>query len=274
MELHLVLPNLWGFGLTKVGIATNSSIRVALTHIPGCIYLQGSFDSINRGGLDVRINLHCHSILSDGVLLPSEIMQRVAVMGFDALAITDHVDASNIEVTISSLLELVREQPNDWGIPLLVGVELTHVAPQSIAKLARRARTLGAEVIVVHGETPVEPVAPGTNRAAIASPDVDILAHPGFITSEEARLAAERGCLIEITTRHGHSLTNGHVAHVCREANARMVVNSDAHTPSDFVTLEFAQRVARGAGLTTVEAWNATVTEPHVVLEKVLAARQ
>ena len=45
-----------------------------------------------------RIDLHTHSIFSDGELLPSELARRADVLGHKALAITDHVDASNIEV--------------------------------------------------------------------------------------------------------------------------------------------------------------------------------
>lgn len=221
-----------------------------------------------------RIDLHTHSILSDGSLLPSELLRRAAVLGHGAVAITDHADASNMEGIIAGLRRVLWQQPGDFNLQLIVGVELTHVAPYSIAPLARRAKELGAEIVVVHGETIVEPVAPGTNLAAITSPDVDLLAHPGFLTAEEARLAAQRGCLIEITARKGHSLTNGHVACVCREAGAQWVVDTDAHDPSDLITLEMAQHVAAGAGLSVEEALAATITNPHALLERVLRARR
>ena len=220
-----------------------------------------------------RIDFHTHSLLSDGALLPSELLRRVAVLDYAALAISDHADASNLSQVIDSLHRLLREQPNDFETQLLVGVELTHVGPASIGKLARQAKECGAEVVVVHGETIVEPVAPGTNRAAIESPDVDVLAHPGFITPEEATLAARRGCYVEITTRKGHSLTNGHVARVCREAGAALVVNSDSHEPSDLPSFAFACQVAAGAGLTEAEVYAATVTHPQALLARVLAAR-
>jgi len=220
-----------------------------------------------------RIDLHTHSLLSDGVLLPSELLRRAAVLDYAALAISDHADASNLGWIIDSLHRLLCEQPHDFGVELLVGVELTHVAPTSIAKLARQAKERGAEVVVVHGETIVEPVAPGTNRAAVESPDVDVLAHPGFITLEEAALAAQRGCYIEITTRKGHSLTNGHVARVCREAGAAVVVNSDSHEPSDLPSFAFARDVAAGAGLSEAEVYAATVTNPQALVARILAAR-
>jgi len=103
--------------------------------------------------------------------------------------------------------------------------------------------------VVVHGETIAEPVAPGTNRAALDA-DIDILAHPGFISIDDVMTAAKKGIFLEITARKGHSLTNGYVAQLAKEHGAKMVLNSDAHIPSDLVTLEWAKKVAMGAGLT------------------------
>lgn len=127
---------------------------------------------------------------------------------------------------------------------------------------------------MVHGETLVEPVAPGTNRAAIDAPDVDVLAHPGMITVEEARDAAARGCLVEITTKPGHALSNGHVARVCREAGAAMVVNSDAHGPGDIARLSWSQTVAAAAGLSPEEVQAATITHPQRFVQQILARRR
>jgi histidinol phosphatase-like PHP family hydrolase len=87
-------------------------------------------------------------------------------------------------------------------------------------------------------------------------------------------MAASRGCYVEITTRQGHSLTNGHVARTCQQAGAQMVLNSDAHSPGDFVTLEFAQKVARGAGLSDAEAVAATVDHPSAILNEIMKRRQ
>ncbi len=44
-----------------------------------------------------RLDLHVHSLFSDGVLLPSEILRRAAAKGYGAVAITDHADASNLD---------------------------------------------------------------------------------------------------------------------------------------------------------------------------------
>jgi len=221
-----------------------------------------------------RIDLHMHTILSDGVLLPSELLRRADAMGYRAVAITDHVDAGNMEDVIKTLMRIGRYQADDFGLLFLVGVELTHVGPDSIAPLARRAKDLGADIVLVHGETPVEPVAPGTNRAAIDCGAVDLLAHPGFLTPCEARAAAVRGCYIEITARQGHSLTNGHVARVCQAEGAPMVVNTDTHEPDDLITLEMARRVALGAGLPSDLADSAVASNPAALVERIIARRR
>jgi len=220
-----------------------------------------------------RIDFHVHSFFSDGVLLPSEILRRAAAMGHRALAITDHADASNLDGLASCLRRFARLQEGDFPLEFLVGVELTHVAPSSIAPLARRARELGADLVLVHGETPVEPVLPDTNRAAVECPEVDLLAHPGFLTPEEATLAAKHDIILELTSRRGHCLTNGHVARVARAAGAKLVVNTDTHDPSDLITQEMARLVAAGAGLTDDEVEVATMTNPGALLARLLSRR-
>jgi histidinol phosphatase-like PHP family hydrolase len=220
-----------------------------------------------------RIDLHTHSLLSDGALVPSEMLRRVAVLGYDALAITDHADASNLDELVAQLARFLREGATGFGVTFIPGIELTHVPPARIAPLARRARQLGARIVVVHGETPREPVAPGTNRAALECPDVDILAHPGFITEEEAALAAANGVLLEITARGGHNITNGHVVRVGRAVGARWIVNTDTHSPADMIDQDHARIIALGAGLTEEEAHRALVTTPQELVAKSLAPR-
>jgi histidinol phosphatase-like PHP family hydrolase len=217
-----------------------------------------------------RIDLHVHSFLSDGVLLPSDLLRRVFVKGYRAIAITDHADASNMEELITSLMRFARQQEGDFPLTFIPGVELTHVAPRSIAPLAWRAKELGASLVLIHGETISEPVRLGTNRAAVECPAVDILAHPGFITLEEARLAAENDIYLEITSHKGHCLTNGHVANIARQTGARLVVNTDTHTPRDMIDQEMARRVAAGAGLNETEVEAATVTNPQTLVQRAM----
>lgn len=198
------------------------------------------------------IDLHTHSIFSDGELVPSELVRRAAVTGYRAIAITDHADHSNIDFIIPRIVKVCEKISDAYSIKAIPGIEITHVPPDSIFELTREARKMGAKIIVVHGETIVEPVIPGTNLAAIKSP-IDILAHPGLITEEEVRLCSENSVFLEISARHGHSLTNGHVVKLARKFKAGLVLNTDAHGPQDLINKEMARRIAAGAGMSNEE---------------------
>jgi histidinol phosphatase-like PHP family hydrolase len=196
------------------------------------------------------IDLHTHTFFSDGELVPAEHLRRVEVLDYRAVAITDHADSSNMDFIIPRIVKAAADLNRYSKTRLIAGIELTHVPPEMFAELTRKARELGAGIVVAHGETVMEPVRPGTNRAAIEA-GVDILSHPGFITDEDAKLAADRGVFLEITGRKGHSLTNGYVAAKAVKHGAKMAVNADAHGPGDFLTARMAEIVALGAGLST-----------------------
>lgn len=194
------------------------------------------------------IDLHTHTVYSDGALIPAELARRAQAVGYQALAFTDHVDHSNLEHVLSCLLRMVRDYSLHSGMELLAGVELTHVPPPLIHDLTSKARDLGAQIVVAHGETLVEPVPTGTNHAAIRA-GVDILAHPGLITHADVQMAQEKKVYLEITTRHGHSLTNGHVLSLARAHRAQLLINNDAHAPGDLVTKDMRKKIALGAGM-------------------------
>ncbi len=198
------------------------------------------------------IDFHTHTVFSDGELIPAELARRAKVAGYRALAMTDHADSSNIDIILENIRRFAKNHGHFFDIDVFAGVELTHVPPGLIGEMADHARKSGAQIVVVHGETIVEPVAEGTNLAAIEA-KVDVLAHPGLITDVEVKLAAEYGVCLEITTRKGHSLTNGHVAALARKHGAKLVINNDAHAPGDLVGLEMRRKIALGAGLTIEE---------------------
>ena len=198
------------------------------------------------------IDFHTHTVFSDGELIPAELARRAKIAGYRAMAMTDHADASNIEIILENVHRFAKKHGHFFDIDIFSGVELTHVPPGLIGEMVVQARELGAQIVVVHGETIVEPVAEGTNLSAIEA-KVDVLAHPGLITEVEVKLAAEYGVHLEITTRKGHSLTNGHVVSLARKFGAKLVINNDAHAPSDLVSKEMRRKIALGAGMTPQE---------------------
>jgi len=193
------------------------------------------------------IDLHMHTFLSDGVLVPSELARRAAMKGYRAMAITDHVDMANAGEVIGQIVRFCGSYRGQ--VTVIPGAEITHVPPGMYAEVARICRLAGARALVAHGESIVEPVEPGTNRAAIEA-GVDVLAHPGLISEQDALLAAERGVALEISGRAGHSLANGHVAAMARRTGARLVFDTDAHAPNDLMDMDTARKVASGAGMT------------------------
>ncbi|MCL5126757.1 MAG: histidinol phosphate phosphatase domain-containing protein [Deltaproteobacteria bacterium] len=199
------------------------------------------------------IDFHTHTIFSDGVLIPSELVRRAEVCGYRAIGLTDHVDASNLDFVVSRIVKVAKELNRRTKIFVIPGVEITHAPPDEIAELIAEARNLGAALIITHGESPVEPVAPGTNHAAILA-ETDILAHPGLLSTDDAILAKQKKVFLEITSRAGHSLTNGHVFRVASETGAQLVLSTDTHTPDNLITPQKAELVLRGSGMSKSDA--------------------
>lgn len=197
-------------------------------------------------------NLHAHTFLSDGDLLPSEVAVRYQDKGYKVIAITDHADYSNIKQTAKAIVEFCRRWPRNSGIKVLPGIELTHLPPEQFKPLANLARKEGIKIIIAHGETPVEPVAKNTNHLALMA-DIDILAHPGLISDEDTKLAKERGIFLEVTSRNGHNRTNVHVITQARKFGAKLILNNDSHTPEDIISPVELIKVGLDSGLTQNE---------------------
>ena len=221
-----------------------------------------------------RIEFHTHSLFSDGMLLPAEIIHTAAQKGLAGIAITDHVDPSNLKLVMNAMNEFIKECEGRFEIPFIPGVELSYVDPKKILHYAEQAKKLGAKVVIVHGETPAEDVPKGTNKAGVSGKGiVDILAHPGFITEEEVGIAKENNIYLEITSKKGHSLTNGHVAKLAQKIGAKMLVASDMHAPEDLIDQATAFKVAKAAGLSEAEALKVIIDNPKVLYLRITASK-
>jgi len=67
-----------------------------------------------------------------GELIPSELVRRAETLGYRAIAITDHVDFTNIE-HIMKCISKAKYLEDVLDIKILPGVELTHVPPAKIS---------------------------------------------------------------------------------------------------------------------------------------------
>lgn len=219
-------------------------------------------------------DFHSHTSISDGSLSPIELIRRAQVMDHKAIALTDHAGIGYLERIIREVAEDCALARAHWDILAIPGVELTHIPSHAIADAARRAKELGAWLVVVHGESIIEPVEKGTNIAALQCPYVDILAHPGLITIEEAKLAATTGVFLEISARKGHSLSNGHIFQTARLAGAKLLLNSDAHDEQDLLSPHLAHQIALGAGLSEDEVYEILENNPHALLKRLPIPKQ
>ncbi len=213
-------------------------------------------------------DFHTHTSLSDGVLSPIELIRRALINNYRAVALTDHASPGEMSRIIQETAEACALARSHWDILAIPGIELTHVPAGAIAEAARRAKELGAWIVVVHGETIVEPVEEGTNLAALQSPDVNILAHPGLIRPEEVKLAATNGIFLEISARKGHSLTNGYIASLAQQLGAKLLLNSDAHHEEDLLTASLADAIGHGTGLGHAACQELLTTNPEALIKR------
>jgi len=213
-------------------------------------------------------DFHTHTLLSDGEFSPIELIRRALVNGYHTVALTDHASVGELPRIIQETTEVCALARSHWNILAIPGIELTHVPAHAIAEAAKKAKELGAWIVVVHGETIVEPVEKGTNLAALHSPHVDILAHPGLLSLEEAQLAATNGIFLEISARKGHCLTNGLVASLAQQVGAKLLLNSDAHSAYDLLTSSLADAIAHGTSLNDAACRQMLNLNPQALIKK------
>jgi putative hydrolase len=199
------------------------------------------------------VDLHVHSLLSDGLYFPMELARRAQMKGYAVMAITDHVDTSNISRVVPEVVKVTAEiNRRVKEIRVIPGAEVTHPPAGSIKELVKEARNLGAKIVLVHGETLAEPVVPGTNRKALEA-GIDILAHPGLISEVDFLFAKKQGVRLEISARKGHCVSNGYLVGLWRRLGGQLVIDTDGHHEDDLFTEAKYFNVGMGAGLTRRE---------------------
>uniref|UniRef100_A0A831TBV8 Histidinol phosphate phosphatase domain-containing protein n=1 Tax=Thermorudis peleae TaxID=1382356 RepID=A0A831TBV8_9BACT len=219
-------------------------------------------------------DFHTHTFYSDSELSPVELARRAVERGYRAIALTDHVAVGGLHELVGRLQADRELIERFWPIRVVIGVELTHLPPEALFEAANLAGEAGAELIVLHGETLVEPVLAGTVRAGITTGLIDVIAHPGLISEEEVRLAKEFDVYLELCARCGHALTNGHVAKLALQLGARLLVNSDAHAAADLLTPERQRLVALGAGVDETLLPDLLHNWPEELLQRAIERRE
>jgi len=213
-------------------------------------------------------DFHTHTTISDGHAAPLEMARRCQQNGYAAYVCSDHVDETTVDRRVPEIVAACERVGRELELPTVPAVEVTRVAPERLFRVAARARSLGARLVVVHGETLGDFPQPGLNLAAARCTDVDILGHPGLISEEAAEMARKNGIHLEISAAGLHGLTNGHVARVALQLGVPLVLDSDAHRPEALLTEERARQVLHGSGIDLETVLRIAATAPFDVLAR------
>jgi len=234
---------------------------------------------------DLQGDLHCHTTTTDG-RDDIEAMARAAqAAGLKYLAITDHSQALAMangldEARALAHARAIREvNARLDGITLLAGIECDIRADGSMDLADDCLAQLDIVIASLHSALNQEPQQM-TDRLlrAIACPWVDVLGHPTgrLILKREGHkadmtrvieAAAAAGVALEINSQVDRLDLDDLHARRARDAGARIVIDSDAHSTTALGQVRWGVTVARRAWLTAADVLN---TRPVEALTRAL----
>jgi DNA polymerase (family 10) len=224
---------------------------------------------------DLRGDLHCHTLLSDGRNTLEEMAAAARKRGYAYLAITDHSATHGFgnHVTAEQLWERI-EEVRRWnegkrGFRLLAGSEINIGLDGSLDYPDDLVEALDWVIASVHTSFAISEKAM-TERvlAAIENPQVNCIGHLtgrligrrepyGIDVEAVAEAAARTGTMLEINGNPNRRDLSEHHARLAREAGATIVLNTDAHGVDTLGNMAYAVATARRAWLTAADVANA-----------------
>ena len=235
---------------------------------------------------DLRGDLHCHTTTSDGKQTAEEMALEAHERGMEFLAITDHsathgfgdhVTEDHLRARIEEIRALNERLD---GFELLIGTE-TNILPDGspdypddlLAELDWVIASVHTSFAMPRREMTARMV------AAVEHPLVDALGHPTGRKIEKRRpyevdmekvieAAARAGTMIEINGSPNRRDLNDVHARAAAEAGVRILVNSDAHSTTEFNQLRYGIATARRAWLTAENVANTRTWKDFQKLRK------
>jgi DNA polymerase (family X) len=232
---------------------------------------------------DIRGDLHCHTVASDGKNTIEEMALAARELGYEYLAITDHSATHGFGDDVSPeqlrrQIELVREANARLnGIELLAGSEVNVLPDGSLDYEHDLLAELDWVIASVHTSFGMGEQAM-TERmiTAIEHPLVDAIGHPTgrLIGRREPyaidldavfAAAAKAGTMLEINANPDRrDLSDIHARGAAR-AGVRILIDSDAHRTGTLQNMRWGIATARRAWLTAADVAN---TRPWPELRK------
>jgi len=218
--------------------------------------------------------LHVHSTYSDGVASVATLARAAAARGYAYIGITDHSQSSTyargltIEQVHAQRDEIDALNAGPAPIPILAGIEADILADGSLdypPEVLERFDFVIASIHVRHAMSRREMTA--RILEAIASPHVNILAHPtgryllerdGYDVDIDAvmRACVRAGVAIEINCNpHRLDLAWQNIARA-RELGVLFAINPDAHRPESIDNVRYGIAVARKGWVRAEEVLN------------------
>ena len=216
---------------------------------------------------DIRGDLHCHTIASDGHNTIDEMALAARERGYEYLAITDHSASHGFGNDVSPeqlrrQIELVHEaNERIAGIELLAGSEVNILPDGSLDYEDELLGQLDWVIASVHTSFGMDEQAM-TKRmiAAIEHPLVDAIGHPtGRLIGRRAPYAIDLEAVFAAAARTGTMLEiNGNPdrrdlsdvhARAAHQAGVRILIDSDAHRTGTLANMRWGVATARRAWL-------------------------
>jgi DNA polymerase (family X) len=232
---------------------------------------------------DIRGDLHCHTVASDGHHTIEEMALAARERGYEYLAITDHSASHGFgndvsPAALAQQIERVAEvNSRVEGLRLLAGSEV-NIMPDGTLDyeddLLARLDWVIASVHTAFGGS--EQAMTERMIAAIEHPLVDAIGHPTGRLIEQRepyavdlqavfQAAARTGTMLEINANpKRRDLSDVH-ARAAVGAGVRILINSDAHHVDSFAVVRWGVASARRGWLTASDIAN---TEPWERLAK------
>jgi DNA polymerase (family 10) len=250
--------------------------------------LEGKLPQLIELG-DIRGDLHCHTVASDGKATIEEMAQAAQALGYEYLAITDHSASHGFGNDVSPAqlheqIELVHAVAQRLdGLTLLAGSEV-NVLPDGTLdyedELLARLDWVVASVHTAFGMN--EQAMTERMIAAIEHPLVDAIGHPtGRLIERREPYALDLEAVFEAASRTGTMLEINanpdrrdlHETHAraAVRAGVSIVIDSDAHRPATLQNMRWGILTARRGWLTKADVVN---TRPWAELRRMRKRRR
>jgi DNA polymerase (family X) len=235
---------------------------------------------------DLRGDLHCHTIASDGRTTIEKMAAAARERGYEYLAITDHSATMGFGNDVSPdelrrQIERVREVDAAIdGIRVLAGSEVNVLPDGSLDYDDELLAELDWVIASVH--TSFRMPAPEMTARIVATlehPLVDALGHPtgrkvvrrppyAVDVERVIEAAARTGTMLEINANPDRRDLDDVYARAAAQAGVWIVINTDAHWPANFDVARYGVATARRAWLGPDQVANARPWEEFAPLRK------